>query len=573
MPAHIPSLSEAFSDVDGLYVNAEYREHQSYRFIHDAKHHHHQPLAAACQPGKDAFAIRHWTIQDIYDGTYRDRMLALAARYGMNGIQFSGDNIYWVNDSLLRYNAYVFTGQLCERCHDLGMKAYFWTHEINDFFHAFVTGGQYGFSNQLAGGTIDLSSDSGIWDVLYEKYDVFFRRLPGVDGLVLTLNECQVPVFRDDCVVSDMSAAERVARIGRTVKAACDAHNRHLILRTFCYTPEEIVNIRKGVEAIGEDLTLMIKCQPHDWQTFYPHNSLIAALAGHDLIVEFDMGHEPMGAGHLPYPDVDYLRHRFDHAVKHGVQGVAGRIDRFRNHAEGTLNWASLYAFSRMACAPSTTADVIWQEYAGADFGHAAADFIVDLGRRLFEVGTHTFFLGREWGTVHTNLLTFEKLEHPERCSRAMWDPDNEEAAATLALLQTPTPEFIAQIKASKWAARADLARLRGELDARQSIFTPDDFAYLAMMLERYAIMAEVIMTQHLVILQVRHDAALPPEKRAFGTPVSDALAHLRKLAAAHPRILNDAANEGCQVAPERLERFCRNAERHLTGNAGPQSQ
>jgi hypothetical protein len=39
-------LSHAFSEVEGLYTNAEYREIEGYRFQHDAKPHNHDALSA-----------------------------------------------------------------------------------------------------------------------------------------------------------------------------------------------------------------------------------------------------------------------------------------------------------------------------------------------------------------------------------------------------------------------------------------------------------------------------------------------------------------------------------------------
>ncbi len=563
MSHHIPSLGEAFDQVDELYVNAEYREVPGFRFRHDAKPHDHDGLAATIRPPA-ALALRHWTIQDVFDSGHLDDTLRRARQYGMTGIQFSGDNLYWVNDSLHRYNTYVFTGQLCEKCHDLELDAYFWTHEINGFFHEFVRHGRYGFSGQLAAGSIDLSSRSGIWEMLFEKYDVFFRRLPGVDGLVLTLNECQVPVFRDDCIDSDLDAAARVAKIGQTVKAACDAHGKQLILRTFCYTPDETERVRDGVRRIGADVTVMIKCVPHDWQTFYPHDPLIAALAEFPRVIEFDLAHEPMGAGRFPYPDTDHLTHRFAHLAAQGAIGVAGRIDRFRNHAAGTLNWANVHAFSRLAHQPSLAADALRLEYAALDFGPANAEFVADAMRRFYAAGQQTFFLGQEWGSAHSNLNAFNQLDHNRRWSRATWAPDDHEAVATRELLAAPSPEFIARIVEEKAAALADLRQLVTETGRRQPTLAPADYDYLQTAAARSIVICEVLATQHVVMLMTRHDAPLPVGRRRYGKPIDAHLARLRELAATHDGLLRDAGNEGCQYGPEVLEHFCRNVHRHL---------
>ncbi len=569
MPAHIPRLSNAFCSVEGLYVNAEYRERPDYRFRHDAKPHRHTALARHVQAGRGAFALRHWTIQDVFNTEYLNEALRLAAEYRMTGIQFSGDNIYWVTDSPQRYNTYVFTGQLCERCHDLGLEAFFWTHEINGNFHEWVRGGRYGFSGQLVGGTMDLSAKSSYWDALYEKYDVFLRRLPGVDGLVLTVNESQIPVFRDDCIRSDLSAEERVAKVARTVKAACDAHGKRVILRTFCYGPDENEKIRRGVRRISRDLAVMIKCQPHDWHTFYPHDPLIAALADFPRVIEFDMGHEPMGAGRVPYPDADYLKWRFDYARSQGVMGVAGRIDRFRNHALGTLNWSNVYAFSRLASAPATPAERVWDEYAAADYGSRNRVFIKNLGRRLFAAGKHVFFLAKEWGTQHTNFQTFDTLAHNRRWSCAFWSPGDVEAETTLALLMKPTPAFIEDVMAAKREAVKDIRRLLREVRARRASLAPDDYRYLVEMLRRTAVYAEAVTTQHALVLMTRHDAERSTPERCYGRRITADLARLRRLIGRETVRLLDCGNEGCQHGPEVLERFCRNVERHLGRPAG----
>jgi hypothetical protein len=563
MTRHIRTLAETYAVRDGLYTPAAYVERPGYRFVHDAKRHRHKRLAATLHAGDSPYALRHWTIQDIYDSAYGDRMLDLARDYGMNGIQWSGDHIYWVNDALYRYNVYAHVGELCEKCHDRGLKAYFWTHEINDFFHEFVKNGKYGYSGQMADGKMDLSSKSGYWKVLEDKYDVFFRRMPGVDGLVLTLNECHVPVFREGLIDSDLPAEERVAKIARTVARVCARYKKHLILRTFCYFPNEQEKIRRGIARIGEPVTLMLKCQPHDWHVFFPHDPLIAALTEYERVVEYDLALEFMGDGRQPAPQVDYLKYRMDHAAANGVTGVAGRICRFRNHAEGTLNWANVYAFSRLAHEPAATADAVWRDYARADWGRANTAFIADAGRRLFEIGKAAFYLAGELRGV-CNFNTFPSLDNWWGWNRVNWERDNPEVAREYALLGKPTPEFIAEVARGKRAARADIKALRREAERRRATLAADDAAYLVAVLERSEVMTEVFTTQHEVELMVRHDAKRPRRERRYGTEIAAALARLRTLARTKRRQVLDAGAEGNQYNDMMIEVFCSHAEEYL---------
>jgi hypothetical protein len=565
MARHIPTLAENYAVRDGLYTPAAYIERPNYRFVHDAKQHRHDRLTATLHQGASPYTLRHWTIQEVYDSAYADRMLDLARDYGMNGIQWSGDHIYWVNDALYRYNVYAHVGSLCEKCHDRGLKAYFWTHEINGFFHEFVKNGKYGYSGQLADGKMDLSSKSGFWKMLEDKYDVFFRRIPGVDGLVLTLNECHVPVFHDGLVESDLPAEERVARIARTVARVCARYKKHLILRTFCYFPGEQERIRQGVEQIGEPVTLMMKCQPHDWHVFFPHDPLIASLKNYERVVEYDLALEFMGQGRQPAPQVDYLKHRMDHAAANGVAGVAGRLCRFRNRAEGTLNWANVYAFSRLAHEPDAPADAVWRDYARADWGPKNAAFIVNAGRRLFEIAKECFYLAGEL-RGNCNFNTFPSLKNWWGWNRVNWEPGNADVAREYGLLCHPTPEFIAEVAARKRAARADIQALGREVNARRKEFVPGDFDHLATVLERSVVMTEVSTTQHAVELMVRHDAKRSPRQRRYRAEIAAALAQLRRLARTKRRQVLDASAEGNQYNEVMIEVFCRHAEEYLRG-------
>jgi len=270
------------------------------------------------------------------------------------------------------------------------------------------------------------------------------------------------------------------------------------------------------------------------------------------------------GGGRFPYPNTEHIKRSFDHIAAQGAIGAAERVDRFCNHAAGTLNWSNVYSFSRLARQPTVGADDLLRDYAVADFGVDQADFIVNIMRRLYAAGQQILFIAKERGTRHSNLNVFTSLETQAGGSRATWDPGNVEAAKTFTLLNTPTPEFITQIITEKMAAMDDLRRLAAEVDKRRASLTAADFTYLTTALERSIVVGDALTTQHTVMLMVRHDVPRPTEKRRYTAEIAESLARLRHLASHQDVLLRDLGNEGNQYNPERLEYFCRNAERHL---------
>ena len=502
----------------------------------------------------------HWTILDAYDNAYIDRMLDAAPGYGVEGIQFSEDEIYWVNDSLTRYNAFAYTGRLCEKCHARGLKAYFWTHEICDFFQEFTTGAQYGFYRQLIGGRINLRANSPFWAALREKYEVFFRRLPGVDGVVLTLNESHVPVFREGVVDSDLAPHELVARLATEVKRACDEHRRELILRNFCYTPDEQERMRRGIAAIPGRPTLMMKCQPFDWHIHLPDDPMIAAYAAeYPVLVEYDLGHEFNGVGLIPFPDTAYLATRLAHARSCGAAGAAARLDRFRTHAEGTLNWSSVHTFARMALDPSLQPAAALRDYTRVDYPGTLSEQVAAFAKDLFAISASLFYLRRYWFCSHSNPPDFPKTFRRENHRGPLaWSPDDPRAQDDADAMQTPRPAHIDALIAEQLAHAATRDRWTAFWrSASDADLTPGDLAYLRKACARLTMFSEVVWRQQQVVLMVRHDSTLPAGTRRYTSDIESHCRYIEASARERECEWRVIGAEGNQHLPEILESFC----------------
>lgn len=210
------------------------------------------------------------------------------------------------------------------------------------------------------------------------------------------------------------------------------------------------------------------------------------------------------------------------------------------------------------------SSEQLLREYAKIDFGHDAADFVVTAMKTFYEAGNQTFFLGKEWGSQHSNLNKFKNIEPNSRWNRAVWSPESDEAQQTFALLQNPTPEFIEQTLTEKANAREKLQQLTDQLQKKNANLAPSDHEYLQTASERSLTLCQALTLQHEVMLMVRHDVKRPHAERRYKKDIDQRLKELRQRATDDAKLLRDAGNEGCQYGPEIIEHFCRNVEHHL---------
>ena len=56
-------------------------------------------------------------------------------------------------------------------------------------------------------------------------------------------------------------------------------HRKDFIVRSFLYEPQEMQWFREGYDKTGLHVMVQTKCEPHDWDPFYPNDPLIGDKA------------------------------------------------------------------------------------------------------------------------------------------------------------------------------------------------------------------------------------------------------------------------------------------------------
>jgi catechol 2,3-dioxygenase-like lactoylglutathione lyase family enzyme len=180
------------------------------------------------------------------------------------------------------------------------------------------------------------------------KYDAFFTAFPEVDAVTLTMTEVIFPVaHRFDC---PWTPDECIGWLIGLVHAACRRHKRTLIVRPFSAIRADYEATRKALARLPDDIEIMDKSDPFDWDPHLPINPELATWPAERLTVEFDLLGEYFGRGTLPVIYPDYLRARIDHARALGVRRLVGRLDRWGRSAldrEARLNVRFFHAYAK----------------------------------------------------------------------------------------------------------------------------------------------------------------------------------------------------------------------------------
>ncbi len=368
-----------------------------------------------------AFSTIGWQLHDS-DEDHIDRMIDLAADYGVNHIQLSHSiimNIDRINEDAARA---ALIERVARRAGDKGIKTYIWTHEFN--------------TKQMTV-CLDPRTKDGreFWSVRRRAYIDALAKVPDVDGVIVSFGSSRPDPWSLFCTCSwcrKHDAGDRVALIVKIIgDVVIGKYHKEFVARTFIHTPRELEWVRLGLirSERRDGLSVMSKCVPQDWEPYYPNNSLIGAVGGHPQVVEIDLAGEYWGKSAFPADLTEYLQYRIRYARDHGVSGFVARVERGAEGLLGTGNEINLYSFHELMKNPDADPDTLRLQWFEKRFGlkpdSEDAKMLLDIYKHSFDAVRKMYYVLGFWalekGSDLTTSATYPALLSGR--SVALYDP------------------------------------------------------------------------------------------------------------------------------------------------------
>ncbi len=297
-----------------------------------------------------------YRIVSFHRGRADKNLIKLAAQLGFNGvqIQLEGSNEAGIKD----FAARDAKEHIIDYCHSLGMKVTVWVHEIADLPPARSPG-------YLGPVTVD---NAKVWDLLDQRYEwILTSALPNIDGLVLTTVETQ---FR----ATDEPIMLKVVNL---IDQKCRQYGKTFIVRTFVWRPDELEGVMAAIRKMPDDIVIMTKAVPQDWQMRGGNAAEIGAVGNHPQIVEYDVAGEYFLSDNVANCMVDRLQQQFDYGLTKNVTGVCVRVDRYDASVLWTPNEVNLWTLGLLAAGAADNTDDIWTRWAVYRYGEKAAPAVI----------------------------------------------------------------------------------------------------------------------------------------------------------------------------------------------------
>ncbi len=331
---------------------------------------------------------------------------------------------------------------------DAGLEIWCWTHEIKKLPPG-IKKGEFSLRDPI------------LKKFLQDKYDNFVTEdLPGLDGIILTMAETSVKVYQN---VTIGEARQNVSDLVGILHEPLSRHGVELAVRSFVYRKEELEIVEAATSDMPEDVAVMSKIYPHDWQPYYPINPIIGTLGEREQWVEFDLGFEFEGQNTVPYSDPHVRIKQLNHLWDKGLRTVALRIDRYYGD-EGksaiSTPWGllNLTVFSEFKKDRNVKADEIISKWEKGQFPGAW---------RVLELSTaitrRAMFPKKQWYQNHSVIPDYGYAKSHIRGGSAdrlaMWT-GLEEDRRSEDLCDKPTPGWYQEILAEDAQNQRDLERI-----------------------------------------------------------------------------------------------------------------
>jgi hypothetical protein len=430
-------------------------------------------LFAACMSAQPSVPWRAWQFHKL-DMPYVISSMKLARDYDVNTVVFSHE--------MLGYASLLFDGtdrgakltELAKAAHAEKLKAWIWVREFQDVPQKF-----------MANGMVQLDAP-GFWEWLTGRYEDVFAKYPEFDGVMLTFDETPYRVFDTKKVQSALSMPDRFAKLMNTIDAVASRRGKDFIVRSFVYEPEEMQWFKEGYAKTGPHVIIQTKCEPHDWDPFYPNDPLIGAFPGRKQIIEFDGSAEFFGKNRIPFTQPEYFERRWRYDLsKAGIVGYNLRLDHGGYDALHTPNEINIYAMSRFTADSKVTAEDVWKEWTVKHYGKEAAAGVEQALKPSYDIANLSFYALQFWITNHSALPKFNYADdHLHIRTMAKWYPNEPKYQTLEEKLLSPDPELLEAILAEKDAAIALAHGALNSLRATKPNLRPEQYDDLYWRLE-----------------------------------------------------------------------------------------
>jgi hypothetical protein len=395
--------------------------------------------------------------------------LKLARQYDVNTVVFSHDMIGYAADLTTSSDRGRILKQLTAAAHAENLKVWIWVRELDHVPERF-----------LAGGVVQMDRP-GFREWLASRYEELILGYPDFDGIMLTLEEAPYHIFKPQKVASALEMPERFVRLVDAIDAVCRRHGKEFVVRSFFYEPEQMEWFKAGYTKTNPHVMVQTKCEPHDWDPFYPNDAIIGAFPGRKQIVEFDGSSEFTGKNRIPYTQPEYFERRWRYDLsKAGVAGYNIRLDHGGYDALHTPNEINIYAMYRFTQDPAVTSKQVWNEWTARHYGEAAAAEVEQALRPTFDIVNESFFALQFWITNHSRVPNLSYVdEHIHSRTMAKWYPSEPKYKVLEERLAKPDPQLLEQILAEKDLAVAQAHTALQHLDKARAHITAEQYADL----------------------------------------------------------------------------------------------
>ncbi len=275
---------------------------------------------------------------------------------------------------------------LCRLADQVKIPYYMWIHEFDDIPDRFLIDGRI----------VDFDNP-GLFPYIEDRYERLLKAVPGTAGFVLTLHESDYPLFRNATVRSKYPVPERMYRTVKLIYDVAKRHNKQFILRTFLYEPKEFEWMSQAIARLPDDVTIMSKDTPHEFDPFYPWDPMHGKMGKKKHIVEIDLGMEKsFERPQAHYVQAEYVKRAVQHVRDLKLAGMVGRCQLWDHPFEDTHE-ANLYAFSRFMQNPDEDLQKVMTDWASKRYPAKAVPHIVSALNRTQFVNHHGRYFLRFW--------------------------------------------------------------------------------------------------------------------------------------------------------------------------------